>query len=85
MNQLRPGTPIMISDIAVIPVEKVSLESHETKTGFWFLASKEPVALVIRYPYGTKAVDIDGRELKLNELVDTVPDLQAVLERKDWE
>ncbi len=79
MSDLRAGTPVTVSDVTIIPIEKTLSRSFTTKQGFWMYSSKNPVALVFCGPRGSKAVDIAGRDLRLEELVHKVPGLEAIL------
>ncbi len=69
---LLPGT-------AVVPIEEVQVGTGVLFAGCGVYASKRPVAVVVCRPEETRTLDCDGEAVLLDELIDGVPGLAAVL------
>ncbi len=78
MKRLRAGPPIHVSGVQLIPVERTCVYGNRTPELLTAVAAKEPVAVVIRSARGAWAVDLDGRETSLSDLLLDAEDLQ------DW-
>jgi uncharacterized spore protein YtfJ len=76
MNGLRIGTPVMIDDIELIPIERINVGSDAIPGGLVAFASKEPAAIVVRSRRGDRAVDLEGRDASLDRLLREVPGLR---------
>lgn len=72
------GTPVRAHGHLCVPVARVWLDAG-TRGAAWAAGGRHPVAVVIRDPRGTRAVDIDGNEVSLDALVAEVDGLAAAL------
>ena len=81
MKEDRIGSPIIVGDITVIPLEKVSLYHVNTKEGFTMYFSKEPVGIAISSPQRKWAIDIiDGEEVPIESYYEQFDALQQILD-----
>ncbi|HSC26889.1 MAG TPA: hypothetical protein VLD67_06420 [Vicinamibacterales bacterium] len=81
MNALRVGTPVLVEDVELIPIEMTRVTSAPVLGGFITLASKEPAAIVIRSRWGDRALDLEGRDTSLDRLLREVPGLREWMQR----
>jgi hypothetical protein len=81
MNGLRPGAPINVAGITLIPIERVRIDSGLLSRAWWLSAAKEAVAVVLCGPEGPRAVDVEGRGRPVDELLAEVPGLESLLAR----
>lgn len=79
MKTLRAGHPIVVDDLQLIPVESTELYGDRTAGGLMAVATKEPVAIVVRRAGREWALDLDGRELSLSDLLRDVEGLQEMM------
>ena len=63
MQRVQVGTPIVIGDVTITPVEKLSLNRSSGKS--WSLAYlvKSPVGVIVDSPGGRQAFGVDGVRL----------------------
>ncbi len=80
MNELRAGTPVIIGERTIVPIERVTVLSDKVHHCSWFSGLKEPVAIVVIEPGGLRAIDMKACDLSINELARNVPDLDGILE-----
>lgn len=79
MIRLRAGEPVLLPGTAVVPIEEVRLSTGAISPGCGVYASKRPVAVVVCRPEETRTLDCDGEAVDLDELIEEVPGLAAVL------
>jgi hypothetical protein len=76
---LRPGTPLRVGRVILLPIERVVVRWQAGALGACLGAAKEPYALVVRDDGGLRAVDAGATEVSLGRLRERVPGLDAVL------
>ena len=76
---VRPGTPLAVGALTLLPVERVVRYSDRADARLWFLAEKQPYALIVRDASGVRAFGADGAAVSLQILLDEVPELGTVL------
>ena len=81
MNELKAGTPYVTPDLAIVPVDRTWCGYHQTGRRFNTWGFKEPVAVVILTRLETKAMDIAGMTLDLDQLLRQTPGLPECLDR----
>ena len=79
MKTLRAGHPIVVDDLQLIPVESTQLYADQTSGRLTAVASKEPVAIVVRLAGRVWALDLEGRETSLSALLRDAEGLQDVV------
>lgn len=79
MRQLCVGVPLTIGETTLIPLEGVTITTLKQLRGCWLGATKETVAVVICRPDGLRALDMEARELRLDELTQEFPELAATI------
>jgi len=72
--------PVTVAGLTIVPVERTSTNwvSHGSYFAFW--ASKQPVGIIIASAGTHKALQINGEEISLEELIEKVPSMQDVLD-----
>ena len=80
MKRLRPGKPIAVDGLTVIPVESTVVGRIETGHRFGVYASKAPVGVVICSPEGLRALDVQGRTASVETFVREVEGLKQILD-----
>ena len=70
---------ISLRGFTIIPVWKMSLY-YSLAFGFAVFASKEPKAVVFCGPKQTKALNLNGEELPVENLIAEIPGLKEMLE-----
>lgn len=76
---LRAGTPFTVGPVTLLPIERVVLRSVRRDGRVWLVASKEPRAIVVRDPGGTRAFETGAGAVSLEELRDRIPELDDLL------
>ena len=79
MIRYQLSTPMTISDITLITIERLSIEANSGELAYWLNAIKEPYALVIRNTEGVHALDMAGKPMAITELNELVTGLDQVL------
>ena len=80
MKEVRVGRPIIVGEMTIVPLERVSVY-HDSKRGrFWAYTSKESIGIVISSPQGKWAVDICGVQVPLETYIQEIRGLQQVLD-----
>ena len=79
MKELRVGTSVVIGEITIVPIERVSISSDKVHHCSWFSGLKEPVAIVVIESGGLRAIDMKACDLSLVELARNVPGLDRIL------
>lgn len=75
MIRLQADTPLVVGDATLIIIARLSIDADSTDHACWLHAGKEPYALVIRDARGLRALDMAGRRLAIEELIEDVPAL----------
>jgi len=78
MTRLQPAAPIVVGDVTLVIIARLSIQANITGHGCWLRASKQPYALVIRDAQGLRALDMAGRRLATAELPDDIPGLESI-------
>jgi hypothetical protein len=76
---LRAGVPLAIGGVTLLPIERVVMHADHGNIGAWFSAAKEPYAIVVRDADGICAFDANATRVSIEQLRDTIPDLDTVL------
>lgn len=79
MDAVRPGAPVHIGSITLLPIERVVLRAALGSARVWISAAKEPYALIVRDAAGVWAIDRDAEPVTLEALREKVPELDAGL------
>ena len=69
VKAVRAGTPIVVDDVQVIPVERTEIHVGQDSALLRAVAVKKPVAIVICSRGHVWAVDLEGREISLQTLL----------------
>jgi hypothetical protein len=80
MTEWRAGTPVVVSGLAIVPIEATARDSHIARQSFWVYGAKKPVAIVLLRRFERKALDISGAEVDAGQLEEKVPGLREVLD-----
>ena len=78
MKRLCVGNPIAVENLEMIPIQLISMQSDRVGNVLVALAAKEPVAIVIRSRRHIWALDLEGRDASLDNLLRDVDGL------RDW-
>ena len=79
MKTLRAGHPVVVDDLQLIPVESMELYGDQASGGVMAVATKAPVAIVVRRAGREWALDLEGREICLSDLLRDVEGLQEIM------
>ena len=79
MKTVRAGHPIVVDDLQIIPVESIEVVADQALGGLMAVATQEPVAIVVRRAGREWALDLEGREITLSDLLDNVEGLQETM------
>jgi len=79
MHKLQAGKPINVDNVTLVPIERTVIHSNSGKMGYWLNARKEVHAIIVCSVNGVRVVALDACETSLEELVQTVPDLDSLL------
>lgn len=80
MKEEQAGTPIIIGELRIIPLEEVSIHQVSKGRGLWFHARKEPIGVVVSSPQGRWAYDRHGRQIALETYTQQIAGLQELLD-----
>lgn len=78
-RKIAAGEPIRVGKTTIVPVIITSQDWSAGKRYFLFSGKKEPVALVLVTPEQTRAFDMSGQEILLEQLERDAPGLTQVL------
>jgi hypothetical protein len=78
MTRLEPGNPIIMGNITLIIIARLSIQTSSAGPAGWLHASKEPYALVIREEQGLRAHDMAGQPMEMELLIEDIPELEAI-------
>jgi uncharacterized spore protein YtfJ len=73
------GAPIRVGAVTLLPIERVVLRAIRVSDGAWFVASKDPHALVVRDVDGIRTLGFGNAAESLETLREAVPGLDAAL------
>ena len=76
---VRPGAPLTIGSVTLLPIERVVLHAHGNRALRWISVAKEPYALIVRDASGVRALDGNAMAVTLDALRKTVPGLDIAL------
>lgn len=76
---VRPGRPIRVGSVVLLPIERVVLHADRGARRLWVSAAKEPAAIVVRDAGGTWAVGAGANAISLDELRERIPELDALM------
>ena len=62
MNDPRSGTRLIIGDVEIEVIERIVVRVENVCGGGVGVALKEPIAVVVRSPAGTRRVDLESRD-----------------------
>lgn len=82
MTRLQTGAPINIDGLTLIIIERLSINVNNACHSLRLNAGKEPYALVIRDTRGLRALDMMGKRLVIEELIEEIPDLIDLIGRE---
>jgi uncharacterized spore protein YtfJ len=78
-EEIIVDTPIEIAGMKIIPVIQVNTYCFSKKRNVSAYCSKKPLIVVIVNDSGTKAFDMDGSQVELDELIEAVPELRDLI------
>lgn len=78
MTWLEPGKPIVLGHCTLLIINRLTIDADSAGAGYWLQGSKEPYALMIREEQGLRAVDMAGREIAIEKLIETIPELETI-------
>jgi len=79
MDELRPGNPIVVGEVTIVPIERCHILSIPGDIGYWLSGVIEPFAIIIFDVTGIRAYDMAAIEISVVSLIQKMPDLSAVL------
>ena len=80
MKRLYAGTPVVVGETTIFPLEQLATCHCSMKKGFFIYASREPFGLVISSSQGRWAVSLDGEDMPLETLIQEIDGLGQVLD-----
>lgn len=78
---MRVGAPMTVGTVTLVPIERIVIDSDRGDAGLWFSAAKLPHALIVHDADGIRSVDIGSGAFSLEELLEQIAGLAAVLAR----
>lgn len=79
MKKLQTGKIVSVDNVTLVPIERTVIYSNRGKMGYWLNARKELHAIIICDDNGARAVTLEACETSLEQLIETVPDLDPLL------
>ena len=73
------GNPVEIRGMTIIPLKRISASCNRLNSKLTFFGSMRPLYIVLVNSDGTRAFTINGEDASLEELIQEVPKLSAVL------
>jgi uncharacterized spore protein YtfJ len=80
MRENRIGRPLVVGETTILPLETVKTNHMVRRGTLSTRVSIEPVAVVLCTTNGIMALDMNGLQLPLTDLVDDFPALEEVLD-----
>ncbi len=78
-EMLVAGAAVSVGAVTVLPIERVVLRSRRGDGRWWFAATKEPYALVLRDAGGIRAFDTTAATIPIDTLRELFPKLDVAL------
>ena len=78
-DTLRAGPLFRFGNLALLPVERVVLNSYRDGTHAWISAALEPHAMIVREVGGIRAIGTGAVATSLEDLQERVPGLDSLL------
>ncbi len=69
MTRIRAGTPVDVGGLRIIPIERVHISGSARRSGLVAMALIEPVAVLLKSGATPRALDLEGREISLDEFL----------------
>ena len=79
MDKLQAGKPLVVGKFTLVPIERFLLHTEKGCTGYWLAAHKELHAIIISDTQGIRALNLQAKEVSLEQLTKAVPNLDAIL------
>jgi len=79
MDELRAGNPMVACGVTLVPIERCSIQSDTGDMGCWLSGQKEPCAIIVCDATGVRALNMKGAEIPVEDLVQKITDLGALL------
>lgn len=79
MDSLRTGRPVVSGQYTLVPIKRLVIHAEKGSTSFRFAIHKEPHAIIICGTQDIHAFDLQTNNVSLEHLIQTVPDLGAIL------
>ena len=80
MKEIRVGRPVIIGEVTIVPLERVSVYHGSRKGGLSLYISKEPIGVVISSAQGKQAFNMSGERVPLETYTQEIDELQQVLD-----
>ncbi len=78
MDRVVTEAAIIVSDMTLVPVVRYRQQRHNNHR---FIASKEPLAIIICDRNGVQAIDTCSSSIEISELLNILPELETTLEQ----
>ena len=78
MKEIRVGRPVIVGEVTIVPLERVSVYHDSGEDRLSVYISKEPVGIMISSPQGKWAVDMCGRQMPRETYIQEIRGLQQV-------
>jgi hypothetical protein len=78
MDTLSAGTPVIVGDAVMVPVERCRLRTDVGERGGWLSVRKEPFALIVSGRSGTRAFSMEAKEIPLETLLQKIENPEAL-------
>lgn len=75
IEAVRAGTPLRVGSVTLLAVERVVVLAGAGASAAWFIASKEPHALVVRDDGGVRVIGLGAVTVSLEALREAIPGL----------
>jgi len=75
---LRAGTPLRVDATTLVPIQSVVIRAQGLPAHGWFVASSEPIALVVRHADDLRIIGI-GAHVSLEQLREQIPELDKLI------
>ena len=80
MKEISVGTPVIVGEVTIIPLEKMTEYHNHDKHMFSVYVYKEPVGVVISSKQEKRAIDIEGKQVPLETYTRKIKGLQQILD-----
>jgi hypothetical protein len=80
MKTLRLGTSVKAADVEIVVIEMSSVGGSQHANGLTVFGAKEPQCIIMRRGRRVWAVDLEGREARLDAHLGEVPGLREWLQ-----